>query len=171
MDTIMDTIKVIKSRTSIRKYKPVPVPREILADLVDCARLAPTGYNQQPWVFVVVTEQAVRSRIAQAARWGKFIQDAGACIAVFCRIGAETMLEDACAATENMIIAAQAYGLGTCWVNSHQKAHSEAIKRILSCPAEFELVTLLAVGYPAEVRQAAKKPLDEVIRWEGFGGL
>lgn len=164
----MDTLQAIKSRVSIRKYKSLPVPKEILEDIVDCGRMAPTGFNHQPWVFVVVTDQEIRNKISQAARYGKFIKDAGACIVVFCNKGEETMLEDACAATENMIIAAQAYGLGTCWVNSHRKAHSEEIKGITNCPDNYELITLIAVGYADEDKRTPKKSLDEVIRWNEF---
>lgn len=164
----MDAIQAIKSRVSIRKYKNTPVPLEILIDIIDCARLAPTGYNRQPWVFVVVTDQELRDQISQTCRYGKFIKDSGACIAVFCDKAGETVLEDACAASENIIIAAQAYGLGTCWVNSHKKQHSEEIKKLLHCPAEYELMTLIAVGYPDEEKRTPKKPLDEVIRWNRF---
>lgn len=164
----METIQAIKSRASIRKYKAMQVPKEILEDIVDCGRLAPTGFNHQPWIFVVVTVQDIRDKISQAAKYGKFIRDAGACIAVFCSKGEETMLEDACAATENMIIAARAYELGTCWVNSYRKGHSEEIKGILDCPQNYELVTLIAVGYSDEEKRTPKKSLNEVIRWNKF---
>lgn len=164
----MDAIQAIKSRTSTRKYKNKSVPEGILKDIIDCGRLAPSGYNRQPWVFVVVTDQELRNHIANSARYGKFIRDAGACIAVFCSNSGETLLEDACAATENMIIAAQAYGLGTCWVNSYKKEHSEGIKKLLNCPAEYELMTMLAAGYPEEAGRVHKKTLDEVLRWNKF---
>jgi nitroreductase len=164
----MDAVQAIKSRVSVRRYKNMPVPDEILKDLVDCARLAPSGYNCQPWMFVVVTDQDLRNQISQATRYGKFIRDSGACIAVFNDGTGETVLEDACAATENMIIAAQAYGLGTCWVNSYKKEHSEKIMKLLKCPAGYELMTLIAVGYPDEKRRAPKKSLNDVIRWNTF---
>ena len=165
---MLDAIQAMKSRVSIRAYKPLPVPREMLVDIVDCGRLAPNGYNHQAWIFVVVTDQQVRRRIADAAHYGSFIRDAGACIAVFCKIGVETMVEDACAATENMIIAAQAYGLGTCWVNAYKKAHSTSVKDILNYPGDYELVTLFALGYPDEIKKTPKKPLDDLIRWNSF---
>jgi len=164
----MDAIQAIKSRVSIRQFKCLPIPKEILEDVVDCGRLAPSGYNRQPYIFVVVTDQGIRNRTSQAAKYGRFIKDAGACVAVFCKKGEETMLEDACAATENMIIAAQAYGLGSCWVNSYKKSHSEDIKDILSCPIEYELMTLIALGYPDEDKKTPKKPLNEVLRWNKF---
>lgn len=168
LEVTMDAIQAIKSRVSIRKYKNMPVPKEILTEIVDCGRMAPSGYNHQPWLFVVVMDQGIRDRISQIAQYGRFIKDAGACIAVFCCKGEETMLEDACAATENMIIAAQAYGLGTCWVNSYKKQHSEEIIKLLNCPEDYELVTLIAVGYANEERRTPKKPLNEVIIWNKF---
>ena len=164
----MDAITLMKSRRSIRRYEPRPVPREALLEILDCARLAPSGYNLQHWRFVCVTDAAVKGRIAAAALYGRFINEAGACIAVLGERDAECLVEDCCAATENIIIAAQAFGLGTCWVNSLRKEHSADVKRILEVPEGYELVSLITVGYPAECPTAAKKTLDEVTRWEKF---
>ncbi len=163
-----DFLQIIKNRRSIRKYEEREIPQEILIDLIDCGRLAPTGYNAQPWVFVVVIDKNLKARIAQLATYGRFIKEAGACIAVFCRKDAVTPLEDACAATENIIIAACAYGLGTCWVNSYRKAHSRKVEALLGCPENMELMTLLAVGHPAEHPSRSKKALNEVLYWERF---
>lgn len=164
----MEVIETIKSRVSVRKYTEKMIPKEILEDIVDCGRLAPTGYNRQPWAFVVVVDKDIKDKIAEVATFGRFIREAGACIAVFCEKDAETALEDASAATENMIIAAQSYGLGTCWVNSYKKAHSEAVKKMLNCPDTMELMTLIAVGYPAERTTRPKKSLNEVLKWNSF---
>jgi len=166
---IQDVIKLIKSRRSIRKYRDQEVPREILEDLVDCGRLAPSGYNRQPWVFVVLTEKELKQKLAELCQWGRFLQEAGAAILIFCEKEAETALEDACAAAENIIIAASAYGLGTCWVNSYRKAHSEAVKQLVRCPEHLELAVILAVGYPEAIPPAPKKKaLAEVLRWQTF---
>ena len=94
---MQDVIKLIKSRRSIRKYRDQEVPREILEDLVDCGRLAPSGYNRQPWIFVVVTERKLKQQLAELCQWGRFLQEAGAAILIFCEKEAETALEDACA--------------------------------------------------------------------------
>lgn len=162
-------VEVIKSRRSVRRYLDKEIPKEILEDIVDCGRLAPSGYNKQPWVFVVVVDKEMKERVANATTSGKFISSAGACIAVFCEKDAETALEDACAATENMIISAQSYGLGTCWINVYKKAQSQKIKEVLNCPDNMELMTLISVGYPAEEnRQVPKKSLEEVLRWNSF---
>jgi nitroreductase len=164
----MDAIEAIRSRASVRKYDPRPVPKEVLEDIADCGRLAPTGRNEQAWIFVFVTSQELRGQIADLCRFGRFIREAGACVCVFSRTDALCEVEDASAATENMMIAAVAHGLGTCWVNSHRKAHSTDIERLLGCPEGYELVTMFSLGYPAEITRKPKKTLDEVLRWERF---
>ncbi|MGE5581138.1 MAG: nitroreductase family protein [Bacillota bacterium] len=166
----MDAIEAIKSRVSVRKFQSNEIPRAIMEDIIDCGRLAPCGYNHQSWIFVVVTDRNLLMRIARISKYGGFIKEAGACVAVFNKKDEETMIEDACAATENIIIAAWAYGIGTCWVNSFLKSHSEGVKRILDCPDNYELITLIALGYPAEATTTPKKQLAEVIRWNSFNG-
>ncbi len=164
-------VETIKSRKSIRKYIEKEIPKEILKDIIDCARLSPTGNNKQVWTFVVVTDKDLREKISYHAKYGPFIKEAGACIAVFCdEEKGTTPLQDACAATENIIIAAKAYNLGTCWVNSYQKKHSTLIKELLNCPENMELMTLLAVGYYNEdyLKKRDKKTLEEVLKWNKF---
>jgi nitroreductase len=164
-----ETIKTIKSRVSVRKFLEKEVPKEILEDLIDCGRLAPSGYNRQPWIFLVVTDKELKNRLDEITPWGRFLKEAGAGILIFCEKDAETALEDACAAGENIIIAAQSYGLGTCWINSYKKAYSEDVKRLVKCPNNMELMVMLAVGYPAEIPQRPpKKSLSEVLRWQTF---
>lgn len=164
----MNAIEAMKTRVSIRKYKKQVILKEILIDLVDCAHMAPSGYNHQPWTFLVITDEEILKRVAKVAQSGQFIMNAGACIMVFCKKGVETALEDACAATENIITAASCYGLGTCWVNTFQKSQSHDIKCAVNCPQELELMTMLAVGYPDEEKVTNKKSLSEVLQWDTF---
>ena len=169
MEEDKEVIELIKNRRSVRNYQNRKINEGILKDIVDCGRLAPSGYNNQPWTFVVIQEQNLRKKLAEITTSGSFIQEAGACIAVFCEKSAATGLEDACAATENMMIAARAYGLDTCWVNSYKKSHSEAVKELLNCPTEMELMTLFSIGYAQEEKgEVSKKSLAEVLEWEKF---
>ena len=163
----MDAIEALKTRRSVRSYKTDPVPREILADIVDCGRLAATAINIQPWEFVVVTEEALRSRIADATDHGKFIAEAPACIAVFCRQGSY-YIEDGCAATQNILVAARAHGLGSCWVAGDRKAYTADVAKILGVPDGYMLVSLVAVGHPMQTGAPPKRRLEEVVHWEKF---
>ena len=167
----MEAIKAIKRRKSVRSYIEKEIPEEILKDIIDCARLAPTGYNKQAWKFVVVTNKNLKKAIAREAKYGRFIAEAGACVAVFCNEEeAETPLEDACAATENILIAANIYELGTCWVNSYEKKHSSKVEQILQAPENMTLMTLIAMGYYEDDKKNKrnKKTLEEVLVWDHF---
>lgn len=166
-----ETIQNIRERRSIRKYIDKKIPEETLKEIVDCARLAPTGNNRQAWSFLVVTDAEIKSKIASYARYGRFIEEAGACIAVFVNQDkATTPMQDAAAATENIMIAAKSFDLGTCWVNSYQKEHSKKIEKLVNCPQEMELMTLMSIGYYDEndVNKPAKKSLSEVMIWDKF---
>ncbi|SIR17427.1 nitroreductase family protein [Halanaerobium kushneri] len=166
-----ETIKNIKERRSVRKYINKKIPEEILEEIIDCARLAPTGNNRQAWSFLVITDQKTKSKIASLARYGRFIEEAGACIAVFINQDkATTPLQDASAATENIMIAAKSHNLGTCWVNSYQKEHSKQMEEVVNCPQDMELMTLMSVGYYDEesVNMPSKKALSDVLVWNKF---
>lgn len=161
--------EAIENRRSVRKYRKDCVLRETLERIVKAGTAAPTGGNQQGWVFVVVDDPAIKAKIADIAKYGRYIADAGACIAVFCDRQAMCVVEDCSAAVENMLLAATAEGLGSCWVAAYQNSNSEPVGRLLGCPASHELVALVAVGVPdGEPPKPNKKRLDEVLRWNGF---
>lgn len=121
----MDAIEVLKTRRAVRAYKREPVPRALIEDIIDCARLAATAINIQPWEFVVVTQPDALRRIAEITDFGKFIA-AAACVVVICR-DTKYYLEDGSAATENILLAARAHGLGSCWVAGDKKPYAAEI--------------------------------------------
>jgi len=164
----MDAIHALKTRRSVRAYKAQSVPKDIIEDIVDCGRLAATARNEQPWEFVVVTDGALRKKIAQSADYGKFIADSPVCIVVLCK-DTKYYIEDGSAATQNILVAAHAHGLGSCWVAGDKKPYAETIRRMVDAPEGCRLVALIAVGYPEHVSQAPKRALKEVIHWERFG--
>jgi nitroreductase len=166
----MDALEAIKQRRSIRKFGDSPVDRRLLDQLVDCGRMAPTAMTKEPWEFVVVTDEQMKGRIADMTDYGKFIADAPACIAVFCR-DTKYYLEDGCAATENMLIAAAALGLGACWVAGDEKRYADEVRRMLGVPDGHRLVTLLPVGLPADQPSVrGKRAAEEVLHWERHSG-
>ncbi|MGI6621712.1 MAG: nitroreductase family protein [Acetivibrionales bacterium] len=164
----MNTIEVMKTRRSIRKYQKKEIPNDILMDILDCGRLAPSGHNAQPWRFVVVTDQELKEKLTQITRYGRFIKDAYAVIAVFCEKNAPCLFEDASAATENIILAAWHYGIGSCWIGSYRREHSKETEKLLNCPDTYELVTMLTLGYPDEKPERKKKSLEEAVSFNSF---
>jgi len=164
----MDTLEAIRQRRSVRRYRSDPVDRELLEQLVDCGRLAPTAMGKEPWEFVVITNQGMKKGIADTTDYGKFIADAPACIAVFCK-DTKYYLEDGCAATENMLIAAAALGLGACWVAGDKKGYADKVREMLGVPEGHHLVSLLPLGYPADrPGRKQKRSVGEALHWEQF---
>lgn len=165
----MNLFDIMEKRRSVRRYWPDPVPRAKLEKLIEAAMLAPTGFNKQGWVFVAVDDPATKKQVADACKWGGFIAQAGACIAIFYDKSSSLLVEDSAAAAENIILAAVAEGLGTCWVNSHHLEHAAEIERLLGCPQTHELTVLLAVGVPdGKTDKPSKKFIAEVLRWNKF---
>lgn len=158
-------LDVIKKRRSIRHFIKRKIPEEILKDIIDCARLAPTARNLQPWKFVVITKKPEIEKIAEQTDYGKFLSEADCCILVFCQ-DTKYYLEDGCAATENILVAAQAYGIGSCWIAGDKKPYSKNIADIVMAPDGWNLVSIIALGYPAENPDPPKKSLEEVLLWE-----
>ena len=163
----MDAIEALKTRRSIRAYTAEAVARNVIEEMVDCARLAATARNDQPWEFVVVTEREALGRIAGLADYGKFIADAAACVVVLCK-DTKYYLEDGSAASQNMLLAATAHGLGACWVAGDKKPYAETIRKQVGAPEGYKVVSLVPFGYPAESPHTRKRPLAEVLHWEKF---
>ena len=163
----MEAIEALKTRRAVRAYTRQPVPREVIEDIIDCGRLAATAINIQPWEFVVVTNPQGLRRLADITDYGKFIADAPVCVVVLCR-DTKYYLEDGSAATQNILVAARAHGLGSCWVAGDKKAYAGEICRVVGAPQGYKLISLIPIGYPAESPEKAKRPLADVVHWEKY---
>ncbi len=166
----MDFIEIIKTRRSVREYQERQIPRDALEKIVDAARFAATARNVQPWEFIVITDAGVLNKIADLAENGRFIADAKACIAVF-SIDTKYYLEDGCAATENIMLAARSLGIGSCWVAGDKKPYCSDVAKLLNAPGTHKLVSLISLGYPkseSEFKVKEKRALEDLLHWEKF---
>jgi nitroreductase len=159
---------VIKSRHSVRKFKPDSVGDLVITDALECAARAPTAMNIQPWLFGVIKSKDILSKIAELADHGKFIAECPLCIAVFGEKKQTYYLEDCCAATENLILGLQAHGISSCWVAGEKKPYAEEVRKLLGVPEGFTLVSLVAAGNPAEITITEKKDLKHTAFFETF---
>jgi len=163
----MDAIEVLKTRRAVRAFKHDAVPKKIIEDVVDCGRLAATAINIQPWEFIAVTDPGMLNKIAKTTDYGGFIANAPACIVVICQ-DTKYYLEDGSAASQNILLAARAHGLGSCWVAGDKKPYANDICRLVGAPANYKLISLIPIGYPAENPDKGKRPLAEVLHWEKY---
>ena len=161
----MDALEAIRKRRSVRNYTGDPISREDLEIIIDAGRLAATGYNKQPWDFIVVTNREMINQLKIAAQW---MEKAGAIIAVVLDPSTKYWLEDGSAAIENMLIAATALGYGSCWLEGYTLPLEDTLKTLLGVPKDKRLLTLIPIGVPVEWPVKEKKSLEEVIHWEKY---
>ncbi|MBU1367332.1 MAG: nitroreductase family protein [Candidatus Omnitrophica bacterium] len=164
----METFEAIAKRVSVREYQSRPIEKALLEKLVDTGRRAPTARRVEPWEFVVIHDKEVLNKLGEIASTGRFIKDAAACIVIFCQ-DTKYYLEDGCAATENILLAAASFGLGACWVAGDKKPYVGELSRFLNAPLDLKLVSLISLGWPKqEIKQVRARSLLEVLHWEKF---
>ena len=160
-------IEVLKTRRSIRSYTRQPVASEVIEEIIDCARMAPSAMNEQPWDFIVVKNRETLKSIPQMLGHAEFISAAAFAVFVIARETAYAV-EDCCAATENMLIAGAAHGLGSCWVAGTKQAYGPAVVKAFGAPEDRQLISIVSFGYATEEPQVEKRSLRDLIHWERF---
>lgn len=163
----MDAIKCLKSRRTIRKFKDEEIPEEDLLEMVDCGRLAPTANNTQPWEFILVQDDDTLNEIGEICTYGDFVKEASACIIVAGDNEIGHLIEDGSAATENILLAANALGYSGGWIAGWQKSYANELLDLISAN-QLELVSVLAIGIPKETPSPEKRDLDNVLHKEEY---
>lgn len=150
-----ELIQTIFARRSIRKYTSEPVSEKEIKTLLEAAMAAPSANNSQPWRFVVVTDRRTIDALADAHPHGKMLFQATLCIAVCGDPAASVYWEQDCsAATENLLLAATALGLGAVWLGVHPRQDRiAAVRRVLGIPESIVPLNLLSIGHPAEMKE------------------
>ena len=156
----MDVFEAVQERRSIRSYQDTPVPRELMEKILETARLAPSAKNLEPWHFIAVTDAEKRKALS-GGTWAKFLAQSPLVI-VACgdkKASPDWYAIDVALAVENMVLTAVSLGLGTCCVGSFNE---KDIKAALKIPEKFEVLVMLAVGYPGNHIDLSSKLLNLV---------
>lgn len=164
----------IATRTSIRDYEARPVEKEKVEKMLRAAMAAPTAMNKQPWHFVVVEQRSVLDSLADANPYAKMLLKAPLAIVVCGDMdkvieggGRDFWIQDASAATENLLLAAHAMGLGAVWTGAYpSEERSKAISATLSLPDNLVPLNMIVIGYPAEHPQPKDKFKEENITFK-----
>jgi nitroreductase len=168
----LDTFEAIKTRRSIRVYQDKPVEAQKLEKILEAGRLSPSAVNFQPWDFIVVKDEAAKTRLYTAYD-RPWIQKAPLIIVVCAtpqkawkrRDGEEFWKIDAAIATQTMLLAAAAEGLGTCWIGAFDE---EKVKQALGIPADVRVVAMTPLGYADEQKGPVveRKRLAEILHYD-----
>ena len=170
MDTAKVVLQTIMSRRSIRRYTSEPLSREQIEVLLDAAMAAPSANNKRPWHFVVVQDATRRQKLSRVHRWAHMVAEAPLAIAVCAELDDDPYwIDDCSAATENILLAAEAMGLGAVWIGIHpMPARQKAVRDILSLPDGIGVHCLIAIGHPAEHKPPHSEHDSARVHWERF---
>lgn len=173
----------IEARRSIRKYKNDPVPEEKLLQILESARLAPSGSNTQPWHFIVVRSEDMRRKLATASHKQEWMLAAPVLIVCVADLASrisdsekltadddssypelKKIIRDTSIAIEHLVLEAENQGLGTCWVAWFTQ---EQIRPILDIPSDKYVVSIITLGYADETPKARpRKKLEAIVHFE-----
>lgn len=165
----MDVLEAIRDRRSIRRYHRRDVPDEKLMQVLEAGRWAPSAHNSQPRKFIVIKNETTRKELARIAPYGSFLAEAPVAIAVVIDPSLSNHpVEDGAAATQNMLLAAHALGLGGCWVGSYGSGYEAKAKQILGVPDDRRLLSLVSLGYAADSRGSNRIELSKLVSYERY---
>ena len=162
-------LEFLKSRRSIRRFKPDPVPRDLILKVLDIARYAPSAHNSQPWRFIVVEDPSIKEELANIHGGAKPLRSAPQAIVVVSDKNAspDSYLIDGANAAIYIQLAAHALGLGTVWIQTMRNIRD--IRRILDLPENLVPVAILAIGYPDEQpRLRERMPLEKLVYYNKY---
>lgn len=170
----MDILNLLKSRRSIRIYQDKPVPQDLLLQILEAGRWAPTGANLQPWHFIVVSDLETRKKIGEVARFlfirSSHVEKAPVVIVLgFDSRKGKYGRYDATLAGGNMMAMATTLGLGTCWIGAFDESR---VKEILEIPKNIEVIGLITLGYSEEKAEAPPRvELEKIVHWESWSNV
>jgi len=155
----MDIFEIIKTRRTIRLFKQDPISEEVLTELLEAARCAPSAANCQPLEYIIVTQTEKVTAVFDQLAWAGYVRPRRdppaskhpvAYIIVLVHTEkalAEFGKVDAAAAIENILLAAQGKGIGSCWLGSINR---DELREILDIPDKYDIDSVVALGYPDE---------------------
>lgn len=169
----MNVFEAIKTRKSVRKYKPQPIPEDHLKQIMTAAQLAPSAGNKQPWRFILVKDPETKMKLGTIARNQTWISDAGVIVAALAmdkkspEVYERWAEKDVMTAVEHMVLAAWELGYGTCWIGAFNE---DQVKELLKVPKEMAVINLLPIGVPDQIPEPrGRKSLEELFHLDRYG--
>ncbi len=171
-----ETISVILKRKSVRSFTGDPVPAEAIEIILRCGMAAPSAVNMQPWNFIVVTKRSTLDELAAGLPYAKMLDKAGAAIVV-CALpekavhqSLEYAVLDCAAASQNILLAAEALGLGAVWTAAYPRTERmDFVRKMLNIPAKVIPLNVIPIGIPTGEDQPKDKWDEKKIHWEQWG--
>jgi nitroreductase len=168
----MNTLDNIYNRRSVRQFTDEDVDDEVITTLLECARWAPSGLNNQPWKFVVIRSEATIEALSNCTHYTDTVKGAKVLVAFYfdkeSGYNRTKDIQSIGASIENMLLACNELGLGAVWLGEILN-QEDKVNSILNAPADMELMAIIAIGHPTdEERSSTRKSLAEITYRENF---
>ena len=173
----MNIIEALRTRHSTKSFSSASVPPQMLLELIDVARHAPSGSNKNPWRFLLITKRETLVRLSQTHPFCNWLASAQAGIAIVVDpTSSRYWLEDCCLAAYSIWLAAMSHGLGAAWAAIHQsdnpvesERRQKFVREALLIPDKLQIPMLLGIGYPLPSNPQRKLPsVEEIVYWERY---
>jgi nitroreductase len=166
----MEALDAIFTRRSIRRFTSEPVAEDLVRTLLAAAMNAPSAGNEQPWQFIVITERGLLDDLAAYHPYAKMLTDAPLAVLICADLRHQkhegSWVLDCAAATQNLLLAAHACGLGATWVGIHPRQDREAkIRELCDLPEYIVPVSLVPAGHPGETIPAIQRYDAQKVRY------
>ena len=162
----MDALEALYTRRSIRKYTGDPVSEEDLRTILEAGMNAPSANNRQPWHFIVVDGRDKLDAMMTVHPYARMLAEAPIGILVVADTSKSPRFfqQDCAAAIENILLAARALGLGTCWTGVYpDEGRVAGLRKVFGIPDPFAPFALVALGHPAEDRGRVERWTDAIV--------
>ncbi len=140
----MDVFECVRTLSSVRSYIEKEVPEEIVREVLEAGRLAPSAHNDQPWQFILVRDRGVLEELSKYCLSGRFISEVDFAVVVLTDPSSKWHEIDGTRAVQNMVLTAWGHGLGSCWIG---RLDREGIMKYLNIPDDLHILTVLPFGY------------------------
>ncbi len=169
----------IQKRRSIRKFMDRPVEQDKRDTIIEAALRAPSSMGRDPWEFIVVDEKAMLEKLSKAKPHGSGFLKGAALGIVVCadKNKSDVWIEDTSIASTHIYLAAESAGLGACWIQMRKRQYSEEltsgeyVANVLNLPEDLAVLSVIAIGYPAEEKPPHKKEnlKYDRVHFNGYG--
>jgi len=172
----MDGLQTILGRRSIRKYQQKPIQEEVLRNILMAGMCAPSAHNSQPWEFIVVRDRVILESLSGCSQYWGMLKEADAAVITLANTEnyhgstQDFFIQDCAAATENMLLAAHAQGLGGVYLGLYgREDRMKMVRSALNIPQEILPFSAIALGYPAEEKHPHTTFKENKVHYERYG--